>query len=177
MTSKRLAKLLAAVVLAAANTLIFPSCKPTEKNYQAAYEKAYEASRRKKEEMTTGSGGQRLESLDGPRREVVDGDTILVSSVIVEPFESTSPLAEGKVGAAIARYSMPTNARRNAEDIKGAFPEAFVGTDGQGAFYVVLGRVPTVEDAADATRRFRISFPRWPYVGLDGHPQILFVVD
>lgn len=158
--------------------LTFGGCKPTEQNYRAAYDKAYEAAQRKAEAETTGAEGTRLESIDGPRSEQIGRENIAVASVIVKPADAAVVLPEeANVAVAVARYTMPTNAYRNADDLRQDFPEAFVATDGRDNYYVVIATAPSKEDAAEITSRFRSTHPDYPYLGIRSSypPLILFL--
>ena len=155
--------------------LIMCGCKPTEKNYEAAYSKAYEAARQKAEAEQKGEDGVKLESIDGPRIEAVGNDSILVGKTRLKPFEADSIAEEGKYGIAIARYSMPTNARRHLQDVRKEYPNAFLATDGQQGYYVVIKRVPTVPEASDPIRIYKLSHPNDAFLGLDGEPALYFI--
>lgn len=150
-------------------------CKPTEKNYQLAYDKAAEASRVKTESESTGLDGVKLESLDGPRQEILDGDTIMVAKEIVKPMDSELPEAKGKVGVAVAQYRMATNARRNVQELKHEYPNAFVGTDGKGAHYVIVDYIPSLKEAAATAAAFAAKHPDYHYMGLSGYPLAIYL--
>lgn len=152
-------------------------CKPTEKNYQNAYSKAYEASRRKAEKETTGENGRTLEALDGPRREIFGTDTIMVGSKMVKPFESTGDVESGKNGIAVARYSMATNARRHLLELKKEYPQAFMAQDGDDNYYVIIKRVASLPEAVDPIRIFETNHPGYNYIGLQGEPYVFFIED
>lgn len=152
--------------------LLLAACKPTEKNYYNAYEKAYAASQRKAEAENTSYSGGKLESIDGPRIEIMDGDTIYVSRDAVKPIENSANGETGKVGIAVAKYTMHTNARRHAEALKEEYPGAFVATDGNDNYYVMIKRVPGISDALDPIRVFRTLHPDYRYIGLGNSPHV-----
>ena len=155
--------------------LMGTGCKPTERNYQAAYEKAAEAARLKNEEEQTGAFGNKLESLDGPRREIVGADTLLIGSGLVKSFESTLPDDGKKIGIAISRYTQPTNARRQLQDLNRTSSDGLMASDGQGNYYVMIKRVDTLPDAAEAIRVFAAANPDYPYIGLNGNPLVFYL--
>lgn len=163
------------ILLAALGSiLLLTACKPTEKNYQSAYEKAHEAAVKKSELENTSVTGNRLESIDGARREVVGQDTVVVGRQLVKPFESEETASEGRVGIAIAKYKMPTNARRHLQDVKKEYPEALVATDGQDNYYVMIKRVASLDEAVDPIRVYELKHPDFPYMGLEGSPVVFF---
>lgn len=163
--------------LAAAAIAIFVAtgCKPTEKNYQSAYDKALAASQRKMEKETESVNGQRMESLNGPRIEVVNGDTLYVSTDRTTPFETTIDKEKGRTGVAVALYKMPTNARRHAETLRETYPGALVAHDGKDNYYVVVAVVKTWPEAAEAIREFKTSHPDYRYIGLPLGPMNVFI--
>lgn len=150
-------------------------CKPTERNYQAAFDKAYEASLRKAESETTGTDGRVLESIDGPRNETVDSLLIAVGPSLVKPLDEGFDSVKGKVGLAVSQYRMPTNARRNVEDLKDKYHDAFVATDGKESYYVVVECVNSLQEIGEPIRRFVSNFPNFHYMGLDGKPMAVHI--
>ena len=151
------------------------ACKPTEKNYQKAYDKAAEAAERKNRMDTESVSGGKLDSFNAPRVQIVEGDTVWVSSVRVKPFETTIEGAD-KAVVAIAHYKMPTNARRHAEDIRKDYPDAFVAKDGDENYYVVIGRASGYKDAAPLIRQFKETHPGYRYIGMNDGPIVLFIL-
>ena len=153
--------------------LLLAGCKPTENNYRSAYEKAVEAAQRKAEAEMESINGEKMESLDGPRVEVIDGDTILIARNRIKPFE-TSLEKPCKGGVAVARYSMPTNAKRHADDLRKGYPESFVGFDGEEYYYVIIETVDNSTEAASIIRKFKVTRPEYNYIGLQGTPLLIF---
>lgn len=107
---KGYAMTLSAAVMAA---LLLASCKPTEKNYKAAYDAALEkreAAMREQMIPTTG-----LMSDDGPQMRVVEGDTVYVLREALRRGEPSRKV--GGWSVAVALYKMETNARANVENL------------------------------------------------------------
>lgn len=164
------------LIAAAVGLLVLAACKPTEDNYRSAYDKASEAARRKAVELSTGTDGMALESFDGPRVEVVDGDTILISPKRLKRFEGTEEAhAAATAGVAVAKYSMATNARRQIQDLLGAYPEAFIATDGDDNYYVIIATANSSQQAAPVLSTFKDTHPGYPYIGLPGCPLIFAI--
>lgn len=162
--------------LIAIGAAIFASCKPTEQNYRNAYDKAYEASQRKAAELTTASDGTKLESMYGARVETVGGQEIAITSVRVKPQEADPEVAaSNKMALSVAKYSMITNARRNVEELKKDFPEAFIGYDGENGYYVLICPLPTMGDAEAPAKAFRKKYSEFPYIGLEGKPTVVLL--
>lgn len=155
--------------------ILLAGCKPTERNYQAAYDKAYEAAQRRTQEQTTGSDGTTLEMMDGPRILTIDNETFHISSSRVSPFELDGDKPEkGTVGVAVARYSMPTNARRHAQELKKDFTDTFIVTDGDDNYYVVAIIGATIEETVPDLKKFKSKHKDYTYIGLSGHPLIFY---
>ena len=155
--------------------LLAVGCKPTEKNYQAAYEKAHQAAERKAQEQLQGTDGRVLEVMDGPRVQTIEGEPVYVATHRVKPMESVDP-SPGNTGVAVACFSMPTNARRLLEEMKGEYPDAFIATNGDDRYYIVIGRAHSNQDAMPLIRAFREANPDYAYFGLGGHPILLPLV-
>lgn len=150
------------------------SCKPTERNYQLAYDKAAEAARLKREAETTGADGRRLESINGPRKEVVAGDTIMVASEVVKALDDKSAdNVKGKIGIAVAKFRMATNAKSNVSDLKSKYPQALVATNGKDAYYVVVECVSKLDEAGIPIKAFMTKNPNFHYMGLSGEPALV----
>lgn len=153
-------------------TLILTGCKPTEKNYQDAYEKAYAAAQRRAAAEHESLEGLPVESMTDERMETVDGETFMVSDKRLKPVEADSVAPEGKYGVAVAHYSMSTNARMHLENLKKDFPEAFLAKDGAEHFYVIISRVAKMSDVPSIIRRFREKYPDFRYIGLHETPEV-----
>lgn len=156
--------------------IVLTACKPTEKNYQSAYDKAHEAAERKRQEMNSSSiEGTVLESLDGPRIEIIEGDTVYLSRKRVSVLDKEVK-PDGKLGLAVARYSMPTNARHHASEIQKQYPRTFITKDGDDNYYVVVETLLNLPEAPARIREFKVANPDYYYVGLEGHPIILNII-
>lgn len=155
--------------------LLFAGCKPTEQNYQNAYEKASEAAHQKAEAEKTSATGATLSSMDTNDIQVVEGDTVRINRITLKPLENDSPVGDGNVGIAVAKYSMPTNARRHLTDVKKEYPDAFLATNGSDSYYVMIKRVANVPEAVGPIRVFETSHPGYSYLGLSGHPVVVFL--
>lgn len=156
--------------------LLATACKPTEKNYQMAYDKAYQASQRKLEAEKTGSDGRTLESMDAPGVRSIDNQKLRVGNELVKPLDDSIVIpADKTLVVAVARYNWVTNARSYAEMLKEEYPEAMVVTDGGGVYYVVTEAVTGASEAAMAIEAFKKKHPQPSYFGLDGDPVVLYV--
>lgn len=163
------------LIIPALLLLMLVGCKPTEKNYREAYDKAYEAAQRRTATEMESVSGQRIERMDGPRVEIVNGDTLYVGKEIVKAFEADTLTPSGKTAVAVARFTQPTNARRLVKDLLPKYKEAFIATDGRDSYYVVIKRVADLNEAADAIHVFKSLEPNYPFIGLGGQPLIVYL--
>ena len=150
-------------------------CKPTEGNYRSAYDKAYEANKRKNTEATTAVDGTKLEMMDGPNISIVEGDTLYISRERVSPVEA-APSTPGVYGVAIGRYGMPTNARRQVQELSATSPSAFMAKDGDDNYYVIIRTVETLPEARDVIKDFHAAHPGYPSIGLPQGPVVVTVL-
>lgn len=150
------------------------SCKPTERNYQAAYD----AARAKREaekadpDMALMLNGHKLDTSEG-------GSAVKVSDGENFPVKATSLLFEDEVEGegdwylAVARYSMPTNARAQAYDMSAKGDTVMVARDVDSQWYVIGAREKGRQSAGEAARRFIDSHPGFNFIGLEGAPLLI----
>lgn len=164
------------VCLSLVSAVIAPllwSCKPTEKNYKAAYDVAV-----KKREMSADperAEGHRVISVDGPRMVSVGNRVYaLVTDFLKSTDESATPAPQPHYRVAVGRYQMPTNARAQVADLRGnGYPDAELMRDGKDRYYVVAAGFDRLEDAAACVKSLMEKFPSTMFVGLDGNPLII----
>ena len=143
------------------------ACKPTEKNYRAAYD----AAQAKRQASATDDliPAQGLQATDGPRLTTVGSSQIYTWS---EPLKSDG-LELGICNMAVALYSMDTNARSLTERLQAEGYKAGVVTNADGKFYVVAAVTPTLEKAVAAVAEFEKRHREFPSSGLPGAPLVL----
>ena len=93
--------------------LLAAGCKPTEKNYKAAYDVALGKRKAVEAEMAEAAGGHEVISLDGPRRITAGGVEMNMVSEFLRMADKDEPLPSPALRYRVAagRYRMPTNAR------------------------------------------------------------------
>lgn len=148
--------------------LLVCSCKPTEQNYKSAYD----AAMKKKAQQSIGADGSviELEDLSGPSQQIIGNDTILITHEGVKAVEPSPAPGEGKIGVAISKFGMITNARMQASDLRSKEPDIFVAVDGDGNHYVVVARCNSLPDAVEIVNGFKKRHPDYPFIGLPGSP-------
>lgn len=150
---------------------LFIGCKPTEKNYQQAYDLAVQ----KREESLASVSGGTLDAMDGPHKRIVDGDTIMVATGTFKVFEMPENAKDGRFGLAVAKYGMHTNAREHAVTMREKYPDVFVATDGKKNYYVVTDRYADLKEAIAGMREFEAANPGFRYISLQTPVAILIV--
>ena len=147
------------------------ACKPTEKNYRAAYE----AAQRKETDALEGMGVTvPLQSDEHLGRRTIGGHEVWVShellrGVAVEGSGYTDAGLKNKYGVAVALYRMRTNAMAQAERTNAGGDPTVVATDGRERWYVVKDvseAIRTAADAADSIARTQSAGTKLP--GLQG---------
>lgn len=150
--------------------LMLVGCKPTENNYQAAYDAAV-AKRQEaaKEQMRPATG---LLSDDGPQLRIVDGDSIYVLREMVRSIEGKRVPAKWLV--AVGVYKMDTNAKASANALRSeGFPDAFAAKAAGDKHYTVAATTSTLDSARIVSKVFEEAFPEYPYIGLPGAPVLI----
>jgi len=157
-------------------------CKPTERNYKAAYDAAL--AKREKTETDIEIPESGLISLDGPRTRQVGNEKVYYDVIPLRLTASADAKREDSNGVddpcpmrynvVVGKYRMATNARSQAAMLwqmgyKGAFP-AHVNKDAQ---YSVAASFDTIEAAAEFIKEFVAAHPDMKYVGLPDAPVVV----
>lgn len=155
------------VFLAGIAVLLLVGCKPTEKNYRAAYDAALNKRAQAQESLAA----EGLITEDAPRRVTIDGKEF---SVIDENIKVDSgDITLGPVLVAVARFKMPTNARAGADALRGKGYEAVAARAVGEKWYTIAGSFRDVGEAASFIGRFCRDNPGFQFIGLDGEPVII----
>lgn len=150
--------------------LTFVGCKPTERNYQAAYDAALQKREAARAEDNLPATG--LLSDDGPQLRVLDGDTVYVLRETLR--QADGKRIAGRWSVAVGEYRMDTNAKANAEALRSqGWPDAFTAKATGGRWYTLLRSVSTLDSARNISVGFRGAHPGYPYVGLPSSPVII----
>lgn len=148
---------------------MFSSCKPTEKNYRAAYDAAI-AKREKAnaENMLPASG---LLTVDGPRLHVVGGDTLYVMNEHLKAYPDSIHLKEYNV--AVAMFKMRTNASALASRLSTEKHAFFVAQGSEDKWYTIAGSFESLDAAIETGIDFKKQHPEYNYISLPGAPVII----
>ena len=155
--------------------LLAAGCKPTEKNYKAAYDVALGKRKAVEAEMAEAAGGHEVISLDGPRRITAGGVEMNMVSEFLRMADKDEPLPPPALRYRVAagRYRMPTNARAQMQTLSGEGFTPLLMADGEGRYYAVAGCFATPGEAAACVARLRKLFKAASFVGLDGDPLVV----
>lgn len=149
--------------------LMAVACKPTEKNYQAAYEAARNKRNAEKApdaDMALPAGGV-LQQLDAPRTMNMNGEQLRIKRLFINYIgEGESPSID-RYNVAVARYKMPTNVKAQTRDLAAAGYEAFPVEGADGYYYAIATTLPTIEEAADFVKKYKDNHSPSQFVGLD----------
>lgn len=153
--------------------LTLGACKPTEKNYQAAYEVAQKKKIAEKtdSDMAIPAGG--LQHLDAPFQKDVNGKKVNVKHIFIKFAGKGEKPEMRRYNVAVAKYKMSTNAMAQTEDLLGQSYNAFPVEGVDGNFYVIAASLPTIEEAAGFVTEYMKKYKPEQIVGLDGAPLII----
>lgn len=154
----------AAIILAG---LCLSGCKPTEKNYQAAYD----AARLKREKKAAADAdipipASGLQSLTGEKKVELNGTTANLKQIHLKYIGEGDAPAIQRYNVAVARYKMPTNVRAHAKRLKDYYPGAIPTEGNDGYFYVVANAFDNLDQASEFIAKF-LDKHKDSVVGLD----------
>lgn len=164
------------IFMAVAMLLLAGACKPTEKNYRAAYDAA-KAKREYKdpdEELLT--GGHRLLSDDATNWVVLGQDSLQTERIWLKPSDGAKWPQSGPYRLAVAMFKMSTNANSTLSDLKkhkGLTP--VIAEDGQKRLFLIAGSATTPDSLAAVLSTFRKAAPDFTYIGMEkSRPMVIF---
>lgn len=148
------------------------SCKPTEKNYKAAYEAAQK--KRMKDasdpDILIPQGG--LINDDTPGIETIDSVKTYVRYEPLKLIEGKQPLKRFNV--AIASFKMTANAKASYEELLANYPDAVLLQSAKDVYYVCIISTSDKSQAVKALRDFHNSV-KGVYLGIPEQQPILEV--
>lgn len=148
---------------------VFAGCKPSEKNYRAAYDVA--VAKRQKDAPDPYAGLGDAVRDDAPARREVDGKILWVRTEPLTCADDRGSVAPWNV--AVAAYKMAANARSHAERLKSEGYGSLLLKNSDGMIYVVAATPGSLQEAAEFIEKFKVKHPEAIYVGLPEGPTVL----
>ena len=152
--------------------LALTACKPTEKNYKAAYDAALGKREAAKAELGVNLPEGTLQSVDGPQLKEVNGVNVYVLNRRIRPVEEGAALP-ASYNVAIGTYKMDTNCKAQVEALKAEGYEAFAAKDAEPMYYTIAASFPTLDEAVKFSEKYRKGKDR-VYVGFPNAPVIIY---
>lgn len=144
-------------------------CKPTEKNYKAAYDAALNKRQQVDPDIQI-PGGTLL--VDGaPRKILVNGDSVYISNEKLK-FEDGLEHVKHRYSVAVGSYKMLTNCSAHVSDLFSKGYEAFAAESSAGKYYAIAGSFKSLDEAASFAVSYAEREKKAPFVGLPGAPVI-----
>lgn len=157
-------KLLMIMAIAA---VALSGCKPTEKNYRAAYDAAIN----KRQSVADSLEADGLVSADGPRSRNVDGKDYYFLSEIMKAAEGYDALLA--VNVAVAQFKMPTNARSGVEALREKGYDARLAKGMGDKWFIIAGSFDSIKEATEFIDKFRSKNPSYSYIGLGADQPVI----
>lgn len=148
---------------------VLAGCKPSEKNYRAAYDVA--VAKRQKDAPDTSAGLGDAVRDDAPARREVDGKTVWVRTEPLSRVDAQGAPAAWNV--VVAAYKMTANARSHAERLQAEGYDSSLLKNSDGMIYVVAATPGSLQEAAGFIEEFKGKHKDAVYVGLPEGPTVL----
>lgn len=149
-------------------SIALSGCKPSERNYRAAYDVATAKTERENEERrelneAMGLENGVLQEVDGFRIERLADRDVWTRHINMAAADSV-----GAFSVSVARFKMPANAEALSADLRTeGFPAARTGRSGE-EWYVLIAEGDSPDKIFEIGDRFRHKFPDFHYVGQPG---------
>lgn len=161
------------LIISLAGFIVLPGCKPTEKNYKAAYDAALAKRQAEASDPDLNLPAEGYQSLDAPSSRKINGKDYLYQFLRLRPLDSNQELKAYNV--AVAVYKMPTNCNSQVNDLRDAGYKAFGARSGDDRFFVFVDGFSTIEEAAESVDAYEKKNKDAVYVGLPENPVIIRV--
>lgn len=153
------------ILLAAAALMLLPACKPTEKNYKAAYDAAIQKRQKDATDPDIYIPGGKLIDDNAPQTQTIGGKEYFVRYEPLKLIDGEGPLQRYNV--AVAAYKMNANALSHRERLSQDYSGAIVAQNDKEMLIVCIGSYATPEEAAQSVTRFTERHPDATCVGLN----------
>ena len=160
------------MVSAALVALTLIACKPTEQNYQAAYDAAIGKRQTVKADVDSTLVMGSVQQIDGPQLREFEGTQIYVFNKRLRPEVKDESLP-GSYNVAVGTYKMPTNCRAQVENLKAEGFDAFVAKDADDKYYSIAGSFSSLKEASALYNKLLENKNR-VYIGFPDSPVIIY---
>lgn len=156
--------------------LMAGACKPTERNYQAAYDAAKAKREYKDPDEDLLTGGHKLLSDDAKNWVVLGSDSLQTERVWLKPYDGGVWPQSGPYRLAVAMFKMSTNANSILGDLKKHKElTPVIAQDGQKRYFLIAGSATYPDSLGAVLSTFRKAEPDFTYIGMvDSQPMVIF---
>lgn len=153
---------LLSVVVAIYAALSLTCCKPTEKNYKLAYDKAMEKAR----QGITEDEYQWMLAESLPRYMHGETDSVrafpegIIWQYTPEAVDSGRKTKPASFNLAVAKYSMLANAKAHADRLAGDGWPSHIFRTGEPVYYVVVKMSDNIDTVAQAAHNYMARYPK-----------------
>ncbi len=160
-----------ALILTLSGFMVLTGCKPTEKNYKAAYDVALAKRQAEQNDPDMNLPVDGYQRLDAPKAMKVGDKEYDYQFVRLKPLDDSVKMNPYNV--AVSVFKMPTNCEAQVSDLKESGYDAFGARSGDDKYYVIVGSFTNLEAAAAAIDNYVKIHKDSVYVGLSDNPVIV----
>lgn len=156
------------IVIISLAALVLTGCKPTEKNYKAAYEAALSKRQTTNTDADIPQVGM-LTNDNAPKPTEVNGQTVYT---FTEPLMADERAHLSAFNVAVGRYKMHTNARAHASSLRESGYPAYAIRNNKEIWYTIVSGADSLQQAAEIVNEFKNRNKDMVYPGLPDGPVI-----
>lgn len=149
----------------------FSGCKPTEKNYKAAYDAALAKRQAEQNDPDMNLPVSGYHTMDSPQVKRIGDKDYYYQFVRLRPLADSVKMHAYNV--AVAVYKMPTNCEAQVADLRELGYNSFGAKSADDRYYVLIGSYPEMQAAAAEIDNYVKNNKNGVYVGLPESPVIV----
>lgn len=152
--------------------LFVGGCKPTEKNYQAAYEAAVQKRQKDATDPDIFLPEGSMQQIGAPEKREINGHEIMFKVERLKKVQDDqNPIHRYNV--AVSCYKMKTNCLGQVADLSEGGYDSYGGMAGEDKYYVFAGGFDTLDEAILFFEKFKAKHKTSYFVGLPSSPVIV----
>lgn len=160
------------MALALSGIVILTGCKPTEKNYKAAYDVALAKREAEQNDPDMNLPVGVYQRLDAPQIRKIGDKEYYYQFVRLKPLDESVKMSPYNVVVSV--YKMPTNCEAQVSDLQASgYNKAFGAKSGDDKYYVIIGSYTSIDAAAAEIDSYVKKHKDGVYVGLPEAPVIV----